>query len=44
LTGRLLAHSPRHEDIYLQERKYKGGHLLTLYSEVGIPKGYATAF
>jgi len=44
LTGRLLAHSPRREDIYLQEEKYKGGHLLTLYSEKGIPKGYATAF
>ena len=43
LTGRLLAHSPRRNEIYLQESKYKG-HTLTLYSEDGIPKGYATAF
>ena len=43
VTGRLLAHSPRRDDIYLRESKEKG-HTLTLYSEDGIPKGYAAAF
>ena len=43
LTGRLLAHSPRRDDIYRQESKHKGP-TLTLYSENGMPKGYAAAF
>ena len=43
LTGRLLAHSPRRDDIYRQESRYKG-HTLTIYSEDGMPKGYAAAF
>lgn len=43
LTGRLLAHSPCRDDIYRLESKHKG-HTLTLYSEDGMPKGYAAAF
>lgn len=43
LTGRLLAHSSRRDEIYRKEMKYKG-HILSVYSEDGFPKGYAAAF
>ena len=43
LTGRLIAHSPRRDDVYRKEMKYKG-HTMTIYSEYGFPKGYAAAF
>lgn len=43
LTGRLLAHSPHRDEIYSKEMNYKG-HILTVYSEDGFPKGYAAAF
>ena len=43
LSGRLLAPSPHRDEIYRQEMKYKT-HTLTVYSEEGLPKGYAAAF
>lgn len=46
LTGRLLAHSPRREDIYrrLLQPPKAGRKLLVEYSEDTFPKGYAAAF
>lgn len=43
LTGRLLAHSKNRDEIYKKQLKDKR-HLLILYSEEGLPKGYAAAF
>ena len=43
LRGRLLAHSPRRNEIY--ERMVKAeGLTFTLYSEKSLPQGYAIAF
>ena len=46
LTGRLLAHSPRREDIYrrLLQPSQAARKLLVEYSEDSFPKGYAAAF
>lgn len=35
--------SPHRDEIYNKEMKYKG-HILTVYSEDGFPKGHAAAF
>lgn len=43
LTGRLMAHSPSRDEIYMEEMKHRG-NTLTLYSEEGLPQGYAAAF
>ena len=43
LTGRLLAHSPDRDQIYREEMSHSG-NTLTLYSEEGLPQGYAAAF
>lgn len=43
IRGRLLAHSPRREEIY--DRMVKAGGLtVTIYSEKSLPQGYAIAF
>jgi hypothetical protein len=43
LTGLLLAHSPHRDEIYAEEMKHPG-NTLTLFSEEGLPQGYAAAF
>ena len=43
LRGRLLAHSPHRDEIYLKERSARG-LTLTVYSEDHLPQGYAAAF
>lgn len=43
LTGRLIAHDPDRDKIYGEEMKHPG-NTLTVYSEDGLPQGYAAAF
>ena len=43
LKGHLIAHSPRREDMYRRETTCRE-HTLTIYSEDGLPQGYAAAF
>ena len=43
LRGRLLAHSPHRDEVYLKERSARG-LTLTVYSEDRLPQGYAAAF
>lgn len=43
LTGRLLAHFHDRDEVYKEEAKHKG-NTLTVYSEEGLPQGYAAAF
>lgn len=43
LIGRLLAHSPRREEIDKKSMEYKKPALL-VYSEDKFPEGYAAAF
>jgi hypothetical protein len=42
-SGRLLAHSPRRDDIYDRLVKAKG-LTVAIYSEKTLPQGYAVAF
>ena len=44
LTGRLLAHSPREDDILKKCMSYKGKDILIDYSEDTLPKGTAIIF
>lgn len=43
LKGHLLGHSPNRDEIYQEEMKCRG-NTLTIYSEEGLPQGYAAAF
>ena len=43
LRGRLLAHSPHRDEIYVKERAVRG-LTLTVYSDDRLPQGYAAAF
>lgn len=43
LTGRLIAHSRNKDEIYKKETKRRG-NTLTIYSDEGLPEGYAAAF
>ncbi|OHB76645.1 MAG: hypothetical protein A2Z34_08140 [Planctomycetes bacterium RBG_16_59_8] len=43
VRGRLLAHSPRRQDIYEKSRQYPHPALV-VYSEDRFPKGFAAAF
>lgn len=43
ISGRLVAHSPRREDIYARLTK-ASGLLVAIYSEKTLPQGYAVAF
>ena len=43
LTGSLIAHDPDRDKIYSEEMKHSG-NTLTIYSEDGLPQGYAAAF
>ena len=42
-TGRLVIHSPHKDDVYEVMMKWRGPAYL-VYSEDGLPAGYATAF
>lgn len=45
VSGRLMAHSPRREDIYhILAKRPKAKKVLVEYSEDSFPKGYAAAF
>lgn len=43
LKGHLLAHDSNRDNIYMEEMKHQG-NTLTIYSEEGLPLGYAAAF
>lgn len=43
LRGRLIAHSVHRDEIYAEEMKHPG-NTLTIFSEEGLPQGYAAAF